>query len=247
MPSFENKPMKTLIVIFVFFCCTAMESYSQYYSATYAHNLLLPDLNAFEGVLIFSAEFWRYDLDLDGIGPDSDNENDLIIKIGSVFNFRTMKGKYFLDQEPIFSKKHILKGELALPEWAIEEDSTRQIGGYNCLLAKADVCGRSFVVWFTPEIPVNCGPWKLWGLPGLIVDAQSVDGAIDIKLKSLKNHDTAPIEPTVEETITPSEYSRLLKQSFDRLGRALKSMDAGRDYDVDASVKIQIADKSLLP
>lgn len=59
-----------------------------------------------------------------------------------------------------------------LPQWNWEiSDSTKVILGYECIGAEVDYHGRRWTVWFTPEIPVNAGPWKLEGLPGLILEA----------------------------------------------------------------------------
>lgn len=58
-------------------------------------------------------------------------------------------------------------------EWEIAEDSISNILGYECVMATADYHGRHWKVWFTPEIPLSDGPWKLHGLPGLILSAES--------------------------------------------------------------------------
>ncbi len=60
-------------------------------------------------------------------------------------------------------------------KWMIS-DSTKIILGYDCIMAVADYHGRHWTVWFTPDIPIQDGPWKLSGLPGLILEAAEDSG-----------------------------------------------------------------------
>lgn len=60
------------------------------------------------------------------------------------------------------------------PEWEIT-DETKDILGYECFKATTDYRGRKWIAWFTPEIPLPEGPWKLCGLPGLILEANDTD------------------------------------------------------------------------
>ena len=65
----------------------------------------------------------------------------------------------------------IYEEEWEKPIWEIT-DSTSNIKGYKCLLAMTNYRGRRWYAWFTPEIPISAGPWKLCGLPGLILEAR---------------------------------------------------------------------------
>lgn len=71
--------------------------------------------------------------------------------------------RYFYDETP---------GEW---DWEIS-DSTKTVLGYECVKASTDFHGRKWTAWFSPEIPVSDGPWKLAGLPGLILEASTADG-----------------------------------------------------------------------
>ena len=55
-------------------------------------------------------------------------------------------------------------------------DSTKIILGYDCILASTDYRGRHWTAWFAPDIPVQDGPWKLSGLPGIILEASEDSG-----------------------------------------------------------------------
>ena len=67
--------------------------------------------------------------------------------------------------------------EEELPEWNWEiSDSTKTLLGYECIKATTDFHGRKWTAWVAPEIPLNAGPWKLAGLPGLILEATAEGG-----------------------------------------------------------------------
>lgn len=64
--------------------------------------------------------------------------------------------------------------DLEAPQWQIESE-TQEILGYTCQRATTKHLGRRYVAWFARQIPIDSGPWKLRGLPGLILRAQDYD------------------------------------------------------------------------
>lgn len=57
------------------------------------------------------------------------------------------------------------------PEWEILSDTTTMLN-HLCYKATCRFKGRDYTAWFTPGIPRSDGPWKLGGLPGLILQAE---------------------------------------------------------------------------
>ena len=57
------------------------------------------------------------------------------------------------------------------PDWQLIPDSTADIIGYHCQLAKTHFKGRTWFAWYAEDIPMQEGPWKLIGLPGLVLKA----------------------------------------------------------------------------
>ena len=74
--------------------------------------------------------------------------------------------------------------------WVIT-DSTAYVLGYECIMAETDYHGRHWSVWFSPEIPINDGPWKLCGLPGLILLADADNGKYIFEATGIENSDIA--------------------------------------------------------
>ena len=54
--------------------------------------------------------------------------------------------------------------------WKLEKE-IKKIGKFTCKKATANFRGRNYTAWYAPEIPLPFGPWKLNGLPGLILEA----------------------------------------------------------------------------
>ncbi|MDR6921403.1 MULTISPECIES: GLPGLI family protein [Chryseobacterium] len=52
--------------------------------------------------------------------------------------------------------------------WKILNDK-QKIGEYNAQKATTEFGGRKWTAWFSTDIPFQDGPYKFWGLPGLIV------------------------------------------------------------------------------
>lgn len=57
------------------------------------------------------------------------------------------------------------------PDWQMVSDSTKEFLGYQCQMATTRFKGRQWTVWYTEDIPLDEGPWKLRGLPGLVLSA----------------------------------------------------------------------------
>lgn len=76
-----------------------------------------------------------------------------------------------LHLEAIGMENYQCTEDVETPDWQLIPDSTSNIIGYQCQLAKTNFKGRTWYAWYAEDIPMQEGPWKLCGLPGLILKA----------------------------------------------------------------------------
>jgi GLPGLI family protein len=63
---------------------------------------------------------------------------------------------------------------------------TATFGGLHCQKATAHFKGRDYTAWFCPDLPLHVGPWKLNGLPGVIVEAYDVKKEVVFKFDGVE-------------------------------------------------------------
>lgn len=77
-------------------------------------------------------------------------------------------------------------------DWELT-DSVATVLGYQCQSARCRFRGREWRVLYTEEIPLADGPWKLHGLPGLIMKASDDRGHYIFECIGIKSKADRPI------------------------------------------------------
>lgn len=104
--------------------------------------------------------------------------------------------------------------ELPLFNWQIGTE-TDTVCGYECIKATCHWRGRDFTAWFTPDIPVEYGPWKFGGLPGLILKVSDDDGIYTFETVAVENGEFPIFAPR------GSKYVKSTRDKVWKLQRAL--------------------------
>ena len=71
--------------------------------------------------------------------------------------------------------------------WKTDYKDRRTICGYTCRKATGTLGGRNWTVWYSTDIPISSGPWKLGDLPGLILQAADSTGEHSFEAVSIRN------------------------------------------------------------
>ncbi len=105
---------------------------------------------------------------------------------------------------------HDYEGSDLTPEiaWTLTDD-TVTVGGYLCQTATCKFRGVAWTVCYTEEIPSSAGPWRLRGLPGLIVKAESE--AHTFSLAGLRQEASPITAPEHRPDVQRMKYAKLLK------------------------------------
>lgn len=104
-------------------------------------------------------------------------------------------GYKILKSYPEFKINHMVTLDMTLYNatqqvkihWKILSDKDK-IGFWNVQKAECDFAGRHWIAWFSTDIPIQDGPFKFHGLPGLIVKIEDRSGSHKMELKGIKNN-----------------------------------------------------------
>lgn len=96
------------------------------------------------------------------------------------------EGKLFIT-ERLFNS-YIVEQPMPALQWKISTD-TASFSGLSCQKATTHFKGRDYIAWFCADLPYRAGPWKLNGLPGLIVEAYDTKKEVVFKFDGLEKVD----------------------------------------------------------
>ena len=112
---------------------------------------------------------------------------------------------------------HEYEGHEETPDlaWMLTDD-TLTVSGYLCQQATVTFRGVEWHVWYTEEIPSSAGPWRLRGLSGLIVKAESE--AHTFCLAGLRQEASPITAPEQNPEVHRMKYAKLLKHKNEIYG-----------------------------
>lgn len=124
-----------------------------------------------------------------------------------------LTSKLYTTVQDIDLGRNITVEETPKINWQIVRE-TKIVKDLNCTKAIANFRGIDWEIWFTNEIPLPYGPWKLQGAPGLIVEANTADKKIHFLLNTVQYNKILPeIKlPNLKE-IDLKEYVDLLDEN----------------------------------
>lgn len=134
--------------------------------------------------------------------------------------------KVFL-HDRIFADSYKVSDERKI-NWKISSEK-QKIGNWNAQKAEADFGGRHWFAWFTTEIPIQDGPYKFHGLPGLIVKLEDDTKSHSFTLQAVKKIDKTPddIFGSKEIAVNLKQYNRLIKEYENDPTKGLKQLQMG--------------------
>ncbi|MBS1628326.1 MAG: GLPGLI family protein [Bacteroidetes bacterium] len=95
-------------------------------------------------------------------------------------------------------------------------DSTKKIGNFICNKAIGEYGGRKYACWYCPQIAVRSGPWKLNGLPGLIISAVDEKNQVSFALNAIR-------QANYQEITIPKDITYITEKKFSEMKEAFKA------------------------
>ncbi len=118
--------------------------------------------------------------------------------------------------DKVFIDRYVYEEPLKLMDWTLQPGS-KDICGQTCRKATTSFRGRNWTAWYAPDIPIDNGPWKFGGLPGLILKVESNDGEQRFEATAIRNNPhTISLAKLRYQKTTREKYNNDLKEYMTR-------------------------------
>lgn len=122
--------------------------------------------------------------------------------------YKQINPNQVVSREIMASVPYLITEDFTTLDWKLTPE-TKKIEGFNCQKANTSFRGREYEAWFTNDIAVTAGPWKLWGVPGLILEVYDKTQEVGFYFKSI-----ALNKPVKEFIKMPSQGMQVTRQKF---------------------------------
>ena len=142
--------------------------------------------------------------------------------------YTNLKLKKIISREFIYENgkavSYIVNENINKPKWTITNDY-KTIDKFKCRKAITSFRGRNYVAWFTEAIQTTFAPWKLSGLPGLIVEVSDSTNSIQFYLIKYENNIQfkGVKSPSGKKEVSLKQYAILKKKESKKIIEHLKS------------------------
>lgn len=119
-----------------------------------------------------------------------------------------------------FNKTYLMTDTFPPTSWNISSE-TKKIDSFVCQKATTYFRGRLYTAWFCPDILYSYGPWKLNGLPGIILEVSDSKKEVVFSFNHFENIFQSP------ETFEPiKKFVSITESAFESRREELKSNNA---------------------
>ena len=99
-------------------------------------------------------------------------------------------------------------------QWSLTGEA-EQVGDYRCQKAVTTFGGREWTAWFCPDIPVDGGPYKFRGLPGLILKVEDTGKHFSWTMTGIEKGSWPIYEKQyLFQKCSPKEAGKILKDMY---------------------------------
>jgi GLPGLI family protein len=125
------------------------------------------------------------------------------------------EGRLIAEEMNLKGKRYFVADSLYPMSWELSGEQ-KMIDSLRCTKATCTFRGRLYTAWFTTDIPLPFGPWKMGGLPGLVVDLQDNDANLVIRLSGINR--------TAESFVLPTNVTYTIEDHIAELRKLLKRL-----------------------